>query len=236
MLAADIPKVTDWMQAWGSLLGVGVSSLAVIITGLLLRHEMRARREERADADAAQARLVAGEIRGEVRDGGSIVGIDWAVHNYSEAPIFEVYVSFKHRHLDPDWFIGSSAKNPQVILPGGHELGTWRCAQPLPGSRGDDEDFSLLENMDLKVRFLDASGFEWQKVGSFPPRRIVGRRTQSSEFWSITWGYIWPVSYPMRWISQRHKMLLGKVEAHMRRRILARADRQVDRLRRRKRS
>lgn len=50
------------MQAWGSLLGVGVSTLAVIITGLLLRHEMRARRDDKEDAEVAQARLVYGDI------------------------------------------------------------------------------------------------------------------------------------------------------------------------------
>src|SRR4051794_31199066 len=46
------------MQGWGTVLSVPLSLFAVMFTGLLLRHEIRVRREERDDADAAQARLV----------------------------------------------------------------------------------------------------------------------------------------------------------------------------------
>jgi H+/gluconate symporter-like permease len=57
VLAADTPSVTDWMQGWGSLLAVITSLVAIIFTALLLRHEVRARRQDQAEMMAGQARL-----------------------------------------------------------------------------------------------------------------------------------------------------------------------------------
>ncbi|MGC4857308.1 hypothetical protein ACLQ24_29070 [Micromonospora sp. DT4] len=62
MLAAEAPKITDWMQAWGSVVGLVMSTFAVIFTGLLFRHEIRVRREEQRDGEAAQARLIVGRM------------------------------------------------------------------------------------------------------------------------------------------------------------------------------
>ncbi|WP_346540180.1 hypothetical protein [Micromonospora sp. DPT] len=43
MLAKVAPKVTDWMQAWGSVAGLLMSTVAVLFTGLLFRHEVQVR-------------------------------------------------------------------------------------------------------------------------------------------------------------------------------------------------
>ncbi|MEU4215885.1 hypothetical protein [Actinoplanes sp. NPDC026623] len=61
-LATEIPNITDWMQGWGSLAAAVTSALAVLFTGWLLRHEIRARREEQADSAGAQARLIVGTV------------------------------------------------------------------------------------------------------------------------------------------------------------------------------
>jgi hypothetical protein len=55
------PNVTDWMQGYGSVLGVAVGLLAAAITGALLVYEVR--RGRRADASAALDRAAAAEER-----------------------------------------------------------------------------------------------------------------------------------------------------------------------------
>jgi hypothetical protein len=55
---APTPSMADWLQAWGTIAAAVFSALAVLFAALLLRHELVVRREERADRDAAQARLV----------------------------------------------------------------------------------------------------------------------------------------------------------------------------------
>lgn len=47
-------KVTDWMQAWGSIAAFAAGLLAAIFTAALLLHEMRQAAEARADASAAR--------------------------------------------------------------------------------------------------------------------------------------------------------------------------------------
>ncbi|MER5335150.1 hypothetical protein [Micromonospora sp. NPDC002717] len=61
---AERPKVTDWMQGWGSVIGVISAIIAAALTALLLIHEMGEAR--RARAEAAEERKSAAEDRAEL--------------------------------------------------------------------------------------------------------------------------------------------------------------------------
>ncbi|WP_026208463.1 hypothetical protein [Catelliglobosispora koreensis] len=66
LLADETPKITDWMQAWGTLIGATLTVAAVVLTGLLLRHEIRAARQARemADEEARPYVIVDFDFRG----------------------------------------------------------------------------------------------------------------------------------------------------------------------------
>ncbi|WP_435589175.1 hypothetical protein [Micromonospora chalcea] len=198
MLAAEPPKVTDWMQAWGSLLGVGISTLAVIITGLLLRHEMRARRDEKEDSDAAQARLVATGLREpEVGSDGHMQAITLALRNYSSAPLYELYLELRDSR-------GDSRKT----FTGGGMGGTGKAVlyqrYVQPNGKVDERHVfaksSTIERADLLmfgevyIRFIDAAGLAWSKRGTSAPVRLRAKweRRQRHEFWTWLWLYLWP--------------------------------------------
>lgn len=69
------------MQAWGSVLGAVASTVAILLTGLLLRHEISARRSDDLASSEAQARLVVIAVM----DSHLMI-----VQNYSLAPIYHV--------------------------------------------------------------------------------------------------------------------------------------------------
>ncbi|MFF3867090.1 hypothetical protein [Micromonospora sp. NPDC001898] len=167
MLAADAPSVTDWMQGWGSILSLAVSTGALVFTGWLLRHEIRVRREEKADADAAQARLVVARIVGEERSGthpeighltGPMIGIRWRIRNHSQAPIFDVFVSI-NEWRDDLW--------GDVVE--GEASGTAKCDPPLPF---DSYPFDPREAI-IEVEFTDAAGLRWRRRMGEPPERVI---------------------------------------------------------------
>ncbi|TDC86151.1 hypothetical protein E1193_00335 [Micromonospora sp. KC606] len=202
MLAAEAPKITDWMQAWGSLAGLVMSTFAVIFTGLLFRHEIRVRREEQRDQEAAQARLIIGTARYSpgpvtyelVLDdptdkrllvSGTIVPVGkkssakvkWKVVNHSSLPIFAVRIKVYCR------ITTSSLQWPKVIdvledcCEGAVEIdGIDLTADQLHEKYGiaelADEDFFI------EVAFTDSTGLRWVRTGLDSPRRIYAERKQ----------------------------------------------------------
>jgi hypothetical protein len=86
---ADRPKVTDWMQAWGSLGGFLAAVGAAGFTGWLLRHELgsarrseeRARLDRRTEAERSRralAELVTYHLENGGDSGGARTPADWA--------------------------------------------------------------------------------------------------------------------------------------------------------------
>jgi len=159
--------VTDWMQGWGSVLSLPLSLGALIFTGWLLRHEIRIRREEKADADAAQARLVVAEVTGPEMSGtdpdtghlvGPMVGVKWRIKNHSQAPIFDACVSINGWKEDR-W--------GEVI---DRECrGMVKCDPP---ERFDNSPFDPREAM-VTVEFTDAAGLRWARKIGEPPERVT---------------------------------------------------------------
>jgi hypothetical protein len=158
------------MQGWGSLLGVLMSTVAVIFTGWLLRHEIKVRREEKADADAAQARLVVASVVGEEMSGrdpntghpvGAMVGVRWRLRNHSQAPIFNLFVWVDEWQDDMHWadVIEDEAE------------GTAKCDPPLPF---DSYPYDPRESV-VRIEFTDAAGLRWTRTMGEPPERVVSR-------------------------------------------------------------
>ncbi|GAA3937286.1 hypothetical protein [Actinoplanes auranticolor] len=166
MLAADAPSVTDWMQGWGSLLGVLMSSVAVIFTGWLLRHEIRVRREEKADSDAAQARLIVGQISNwdgdepNAKMSGPITRLQWELKNYSGAPIFDLRVTVADRWDSHTYGAAIESEDREWIT----------CHPPIrcdPGTVFDPRE------VEVQIEFTDASGLRWARSVGESPKRVI---------------------------------------------------------------
>ncbi|MEU8337801.1 hypothetical protein [Micromonospora tulbaghiae] len=174
MLAEEAPKITDWMQAWGSLAGLVMSTVAVIFTGMLFRHEIRVRREEQRDNEAALARLVVYEFRRvdttEVDDDGSLFGdvvyIEYRIRNLAASPILDVTFSL----MDLEKGVTYPAMTVKEVVVSETDVGI-AFDPPLKVSQ--------LGNIDLLlpvIQFTDANGLHWVRQGTASPIRRFPKR------------------------------------------------------------
>jgi hypothetical protein len=169
VLATEAPKITDWMQGWGSIAGLVMSTLAVLLTGLLFRHEIRVRREERQDSEAAQARLVLPlllHFSNQAESGsGEYESIEWEVTNHSPAPILALAVELRLREYL------SAVVSTENIIPvvSGRFEGSFRFEGPFWNSFGQHPS----KIFSLAIQFTDADGRDWVRVDHEPPRRVT---------------------------------------------------------------
>lgn len=175
MIRGDLPllasRTTDLMQGWGSIVSAFAAVGALIFTGWLLKHEIRVRREEQADAVQAQARQVVGTLYQEYRkttnpetgqEEGPIVGFFWRVTNYSNAPVINVTGSVTYPP-------GRTHATQHVI----RELkttadGTCYCDPPVVRPA----DFEI-SNASLEIEFTDSHGLKWRRTGAGEPIRVL---------------------------------------------------------------
>jgi hypothetical protein len=167
MASASGPQITDWIQAWGSVLSLIVAAIALLFTGLLLRHEIHVRRAELADTIAAQARLVVPQLYAESAvPQVATRSIRWSVRNYSSAPVTNLRIEIgwqdrvelmvdRHVVLEPNAQIEEELGLTQPIVR--------RVADPKPAAR----------RLYISVEFTDAAGLLWVRDGTQPPRRIT---------------------------------------------------------------
>lgn len=220
MLAEEAPKITDWMQAWGSVVGLVMSTAAVIFTGLLFRHEIRVRRDESRDAEAAQARLIVGEIMYPFGPAGQYDGVSWVVHNHSSAPIFSLYVAVSSSSLDGLLlYRGNPDDYPDAVAPGGSVSGSWTFDEPIP------EHSWVPDGGRVMLEFVDASGLTWQRAGSMSPKRRVNPSMPHASFWPLFWEFAWPLSVPWHRLRGIRARLRRRVLKYMRARVMRRRQR-----------
>jgi hypothetical protein len=198
VLAAEAPKITDWMQAWGSVVGLLLSGVAALATWLLFRHEIRVRRDEQRDEEAAQARLVVGSIVAFgpsvdiIHEGGVVQGsvrsASWKVKNYSSAPIFQVGVWLNVRTHD-GW------GEDQIWDVVDDEIQGTIGIEPALESGSDG--YYGLDDFTVEVVFTDAGGATWLRDGRVSPYRTTGPLSKTA-LTPLPW-------WPKRWLKARNE-------------------------------
>ncbi|MBM0259363.1 hypothetical protein [Micromonospora sp. 4G55] len=174
MLAGEAPKITDWMQAWGSLAGLVMSTVAVVFTGLLFRHEIRVRREEQRDNEAALARLVVYEFRRvdttDVDDDGNLIGdvvyIEYRIRNLAASPILDVTFSL----LDVEKGVMHPAMTVREVVVSETDVGV-DFDPPLEIQEPWELDLLL-----PVIHFTDANGLQWVRQGTASPVRYFPKK------------------------------------------------------------
>ncbi len=173
MALSDAPKITDWIAAWTGIFGLIVATLALIFTALILRHEIRVRREDQHDLAAAQARLIVSTIELALDVPRVVVrSVRWRVHNYSSAPIVNLRVVIGRRRNRVDLMLDRHA----VLEPGGEideELG---LDEPIVWRVGDSEPPA--RRLYVVIEFTDAAGLVWSRFGDQPPQRVMPTPTR----------------------------------------------------------
>lgn len=165
------------MQAWGSLAGLLMSTVAVIFTGLLFRHEIRVRREEKRDAEAAQARLVLATLDGREKSSkagveprlrsllGGEAAVGYKIMNFSGAPVLDVMI----RH---SWSGGSKGPTQHIPVLIGEQEGDLRLSEDIDSALLN----TILWSSTIEIIFTDANGQKWRRVDRNAPERLVERQ------------------------------------------------------------
>ncbi|MEV4508139.1 hypothetical protein AB0K00_04185 [Dactylosporangium sp. NPDC049525] len=161
MLAAELPKVTDWMQGWASV-------LAFLAAGGLLCFELWRNRRERADTAAAQARLIFSRVTRYHAPNDHLQSVKWTVFNYSAAPIFDVSVKV----VAPVAAEPSTGDTVIDVIRGGDEPEEILTLDPPPQFSQD----TPIHDLKLEVTFTDSAGLNWRRVDRKIPTRVIRRR------------------------------------------------------------
>ncbi|MBM0255516.1 hypothetical protein [Micromonospora sp. 4G55] len=171
LLTSEAPKVTDWIQAWGTIGGAVFGALAVLAAALLLRHEARSRSDERRDTEARQARLIfvrLGLGGGNHRTG--MTSVTYEIKNYSDGPIFGLSMTLTRSDREDDCF--SDPVND--IDPGSVMKGKWKLDPPVAWE--DGESAPPLGWISSHIEFMDSAGVVWGREDREPPVRHIWPR------------------------------------------------------------
>ena len=150
---------TDQWSALGSMLGGLFTGLALVISLALIVREARARREDKYDEQARQARLIISAVGPETTEDGDKWDIHGALKNYSDAPVFNVYVGDRSNRFQRLYLRLEPAEEKDI-----HIKAT--IAKAPDGTR------EMLRKTGFDVTFLDAAGRYWRRVGPAAPARI----------------------------------------------------------------
>lgn len=163
VFADEAPKITDWMQGLGSLAALAIAIPALVFTALLYRHEVQVRREERADGDIAQARLVFGSVVGLRAPGDMLAAVRWEVVNHSAGPVFQLIAKIVqpasgYAVQDPDELEVLTDRHDQEL----------RISPPLPVAAA-----TTYRDLSVEITFTDAAGLVWRRTDRAAPERVL---------------------------------------------------------------
>ncbi|WP_406077691.1 hypothetical protein [Micromonospora sp. NBC_00858] len=165
------PKVTDWMQAWGSIAGVFAGLAAAGAAGALLIHERQQAREareqlaeDRRSADESRARqVITAGLRFDTVD-GHLTCAYMDIYNFGKEPIHSVVATVllpRHREV--------AAGGVEFVPPGERITVTipFNPPQPCLGP------FPEMEQQLSKalISFIDSSGWYWERINNERPKR-----------------------------------------------------------------
>lgn len=168
ILKASNPNVTDWLQAVGGI----VSALGVVVALLLLWHEVRKSREERAEREAERLHAAAAQARQLVLKVTKtfatlperIPQVRCEITNHSRDPIHGVRATIRHTsdatpRINSAWHI----LRPDEAV----EL-QWTAPRD-PAARLPEYE---LHDFTVEASFVDASGLGWLRKDLEPPIRL----------------------------------------------------------------
>lgn len=159
---AETPTVTDWLQGVGTIAALPVAVVALSFTAMLFLHERRVRREDKADADVAPARLVfarAVELRVEAE---KLNLVRYEIVNHGEAPIFQVEASI----VTSSGAAGHSAAELDGLM--GSRVVKMLIDPPISAFTP-----TTVSDLPLTVTFTDATGLRWRRTGRDRPERLL---------------------------------------------------------------
>jgi hypothetical protein len=165
MKVSLLSLTTDQWSALGSVLGGLFTGLAFVISLALIVRESRARREDKYDEQASQARLVIPAIDEESINPSEMASdsnrwdIRGRIKNYSDAPVFEVYIGDRSNRFQQLY----------LSLEPGQEKDVHIKATIAKAPDGTSE---MLRETGLDVTFLDAAGRRWRRIGPSAPEHV----------------------------------------------------------------
>jgi hypothetical protein len=205
--AADAPSWTDKLEAWSTFGGTVFTATAVIVAFLVWRHDQRVRREDKADADAAQARLVVNRITrilGDSEEGWK--GVEVLVLNNSSGSITNVRVTLAFPHSvtfagDEEGRDLASGERHQDQLAFDSPV-PWRFTGKTKTPPGP------INQLDISTRFDDAAGRRWIRTNDREPQR----RTILVRFsvWPMLAEYLY-LTPGSRWFNAKGRRLRNRL-------------------------
>jgi len=156
------------MQGWGTILSVPLSTAALIFTAILLRHEMQARRNDREEAEAAQANLVFLHSMETETNGEQITGFHPLILNNSGSAISNVVISIT---------VGETPVYRDIVA---YTLDAGKMfsdpIKPMLPILNTDAvasfgEAQLLTNTHIEISFTDSTGRTWMRHRLNPPCR-----------------------------------------------------------------
>ncbi|MER7330955.1 MULTISPECIES: hypothetical protein [unclassified Micromonospora] len=172
------PKITDWMQGWGSVFGVFAGLLAAAAAAALLMHERQQVREARAELAAARdgeeqskAQLVMTTRPSLVTHYGDIRSARVTVYNFRQSPVHWVSVSVR---LSGGQVI--NLKTKEFIPPHDSTQVGGEPEAPIHAQAGGNRETAV-----VTVEFTDPAGQRWRRVNNGQPQRIAHELELTSE-------------------------------------------------------
>jgi len=163
-------RFTEYLSAWSTLGGAVGSVLAVIVAGLLLRHELRSRNEERRDAEAGQARLVTVEVGAASGINGKILKMPFVLANRSAEPISEVSLTVRLSSEAEPFKVQLVSLDPQT-----QRRYEWKLLTPIAFTRHE----YYVQYFATVVTFTDSKGLRWERCNWDQPTRWLPYRRPS---------------------------------------------------------
>lgn len=154
----------EGLQAWGTVIGTLLASVAAVVALLLLVHEAKVRRHEQLDRESAQARSVLVTlVIVDGAEGGEIGSITVTLRNFSTSVVTDV--SYFVRRLDRQLSWVSSEMD--YLGPGESREHTWTLIPSVGWPVGINPNDLFL----VGTAFTDANGLRWHRQNRSEPRR-----------------------------------------------------------------
>jgi hypothetical protein len=221
---AEAPSWTDKLEAWSTFGAAIFTATAVVVAFLVWRHDQRLRREDKQDADAAQARLVFVtmiEALGSKEEGW--LGVKVAIRNNSPGAISSVRLKAEAAAsttlIRPIRAIGAG-EAPQ------HEL-MFTKPRPWPFVRVRPGSEKFRRRVRCRLSFHDSAGLSWTRWDRDEPFRGSSKVSTQLRVLPLLADYL-RLMEPIEWIKTRVWKLRTRAAMALQHKIDARWERDTE--------